>query len=333
MRTLWLLIAALLVFADAIHAQVAAPRLNPVVGVPSNPAVLPWSGASRIGGGLFDEEAEDTTPPGPPTKVADGDGQILQARWVGENFAFGAEAAQLEFDIVGGDTAEFDSLLVGVAFQWQEVFSVGIGLEKFEGTETDNATGASVVDTATLPLVGATMRFAEVIYIGAAVGDVTFKEVRGGQAVETDIRLTRVGVAYYWRDGSNGLHLEAYKEEEDPSVLQVPANFINAGDAPFTSESKSETDGFTVEVVFANILLGVEFITSESTEVLKFQGVPFATVIDEEEETTISVGWAPEEGLAITVAATESEDTDTVVGISVDTFTTDSIFLGVAWLF
>ena len=61
MRFLLLSIAALLALAGGLQAQVAAPRLNPVaiesaVAIftpsPFNPATLPWSGPSRIGGAL-----------------------------------------------------------------------------------------------------------------------------------------------------------------------------------------------------------------------------------------------------------------------------------------
>ncbi len=58
MRILSIAIVALLAFAGALQAQIAAPRLNPTIPVSQsafNPAVLSWGGPSRVGGGLFDD--------------------------------------------------------------------------------------------------------------------------------------------------------------------------------------------------------------------------------------------------------------------------------------
>ncbi len=337
MRIIIMAVAALLAFAGAIHAQIAAPRLNPVViesDAPFNPATLPWSGASRVGAGLIDVEGDvsDVGPPATTTEVS-GDGATVQGRWVGENFAIAAEAFNLELDLLD-DTVETDATMVSLALKLGEAISVGIGQQELEETETDKATNASTVFTVTLPMAGATLRLAEVLYIGAVIGEQTFERSVGGQSIEDDSTVTRVGVAYYWRDGPNGLHLEAYREEQDPTLTPTPPGFDNPALPAGTVELESEADGFTVEVLFANILIGFESLTTDFIRVNNFPSIPFVrTVVGEEEETTISVGWAPEEGLAITVAATETEQSQTVNGLPDDASTFDSLFLGAAWLF
>ncbi len=311
MRIIIMAVAALLAFAGAIQAQVAAPRLNPIAiestapifsPHPSNPATLPWSGPSRIGGGLLDLEEEDAT----GTQTLEGDGKMLQARWVGEMFAVNAEVLNSDFeDVPPPGTFDFDAFLIGAAFQWGEVFSIGVG---FESEELSDAT-VSLQET--LPVAGATLRLAEVIYLGVATGEATLEESVPTFTEELDRTVTRLGVAYLWREDDRGLHLEIYREERDSEQSITLEAF------------GKDSDGFTVEVVFSNILIGYESISTESTN---FAGVD----LGEDEETIISVGWAPGQGLALVASKSEIESTD-AAGIPTDTL--DSLFIGVAWLF
>ena len=314
MRTLLLLIAALLAFAGAIHAQIAAPRLNPIAiestitssflsPSPFNPAVLPWDGPTRIGGALAGAEVDDrSTTPDPD---ADGGAIALKLRWVGKIFAFGADVLASELDIdpaVGGGTLDVSQVSIGFAGQFEEVFSVGAGVQGGEVT----LPGVSV--EAGLPLVGATVRLAEVIYLGLAIGDETFEDTLANQ--EADRTVTRFGVAYHWRDDDVGLHIEAYRQE------------IDAITTPFT-EDEEESDGFTLEVVFANILIGFESFTTDFTDPSTgFQG--------EAEKTTISVGWSPGQGLALVASATEQEELN---ASGITQFENNLTAVGVAWLF
>ena len=312
MRIIIMAVATLLAFAGAIHAQVAAPRLNPIAiesskidsTKPSNPATLSWSGPSRVGAGFLDVEREDEPVGGPVTLDAEGDGTLWQARWVGEMFAVGAEIQQIDLDLPGGGSEEFDSSLVGVAFQGGEIFSIGIGQETREIT----VPGASQEET--LPFWGATLRLVEVLYLGVATGDATVERTVGGITAEADRSVTRFGVAYQWRDGDHGLHLEVYREERDSIST------------PTLGEDEEETDGFTVEIVFANILIGAEFITTDFND--------NAGVFQmDQEETTLSLGWAPGQGLAIVASLVENEETDNIGNAK----TTDTTSIAVAWLF
>lgn len=311
MRIIIMAVATLLAFAGAIHAQVAAPRLNPIAiestapiffGHPSNPATLPWSGPSRIGGGLLDLEEEDAT----GIQTLEGDGKMLQARWVGEMFAVAAEVLNSDFEDVPPPGAfDFDAFLIGAAFQWGEVFSIGVGLESQEfsvGT-------FSVKET--LPVAGATLRLAEVIYLGVATGEATVELSDPTFTGEVDRTVTRLGAAYFWRDDDRGLHLEIYREERD-------------SEQSITLEaSGKDSDGFTVEVVFSNILIGYESITTEFTT---FAGADLGP----DEETIISVGWAPGQGLALVASKSEIEERGPAGNLIT---TLDSLFIGVAWLF
>ncbi len=107
------------------------------------------------------------------------------------------------------------------------------------------------------------------------------------------------------------MHLEIYREERDsaPGI-----NFDADGE---------DTDGFTVEVVFSNIFIGYESITKEFTD-------PAGVDQGEDEESTISVGWAPGQGLALVASKFEIEERDAAGN---PTKTQDILFIGAAWLF
>ena len=118
-------VIALLAFAGALQAQIAAPRLNPASLAPLlafNPAVLPWGGPSRIGGGLVNLSSEIDTPGVGTFDFLSGNGVMAQARLVGENFAFHAERLSISADVgtafaPPGNTVDIDLTLVGAAYQ------------------------------------------------------------------------------------------------------------------------------------------------------------------------------------------------------------------------
>lgn len=333
MRTLWLLIAALLAFAGAIQAQIAAPRLNPVISSttnfrfrsgstkPFNPAVLPWSGPSRVGIGVFTDTTIDVTRLNQPTvEAASGDGALVQFHWVGEAFAFAAEFADHSLDVTaafGGGSVDIESSLVGVAYQGGEVFSIGIGQQTREFSIDGE------IEKETLPMIGATVRLGEVLYIGAAFGEATVEKVdpfsTPAVAGEVDRSVQRVGVGLFGRNDDFGWHLEVYKEEKDSAQDTVTGVQVD----------EEESTGGTVEVIlFGGLLLGWE---SVDTDLIGINGV----LNREEESTVLSVGWSSMEGLSLVVSLHETESID------LDPASTDfgevveftSTFLGAAWLF
>ena len=315
MRIIGLALIALLTFITAAQAQIAAPRLNPLSFHPttaSNPAVLSWDGPSRIGGGIGESSVDFTIPGLSTFEAAAGDGSSAQLRWVGETFALGLDRWSLSMEIVpllGGGDIELESTIVGASFQMNDLFSIGIGQES----------GISRFDveleTSTLPLMGATLRLGEVFYLGFATGTETIEQEFtnvAGSATEEERGMTRIGLAYYSRDGENGLHVEVWRNELDG---------INT--ATLTDEAE-ETTGITLEVVFSNILLGYESITGEELSAVD------GSVQEEQDGSTISLGWVPMEGLSLVVSVTEVEINDLTNG-EITVF--NIAFAGVAWAF
>ncbi len=322
MRTIWMIAITILTFAfpalsGTVWAQIAAPRLNPVtidsllVGPNRlikafNPAVLPWSGGSRVGLGLSDIDIEFSAL-GTTTTISSGDGMMVQGRYVGESFALAAESYQPE--LVGtatGATSDYDGLLVAAAFRFEDMFSVGVSQQSAEVVDATSS------DSATLPLVGATVRIGESFFVGLATGDETVENTTAGVSTEADRTVTQYGVAYLTRDGENGLHLEYYRQTVDA---------IN--DPVYGTENEEESAAFTVELIFSNILVGYESLDNESTDAT-------GAVVEDVGMTTISLGWAPEEGLSIVASLQEEETTDPATGFG---FTVGTMVVAVAWSF
>ncbi len=306
MRYPWLALAALMTFTSLAHAQIAAPRLNPLVLEsfnPFNPAVLPWGGPSRIGAGVVDVEAKETIS-GVTSTTFSGDGLMAKAHLVGETFAFGAEIVKLDIEDASGVKADAELVLAGLAAQFGDTFSLGVGKQgdsfKIQGFE----------ENFDLTVFGGTLRLGEVFYIGVATGTENVEFSFGGVSVDEDRTVTRAGVAYHTRNTSGGLHLEAYKETVDPITT------------PF-SEDEEDTTGIALEVVFSGILIVIEAINTEFIDSL-------GDVVGEEDETIVSLGWVPESGLNVVVSAMESEDTETATG---DTEVVDLLTVAVGWSF
>lgn len=311
------LILAVLVAPGAAQAQIAAPRLNPVtidslqVGPNRlikafNPAVLPWSGASRVGLARSDIEVEFSAF-GTTTTINSGDGIMVQGRYVGEFFALAAESYQPE--LVGtssGAISDYDGLLGAAAFRFGDLFSVGVSQQSAEVVDPTST------DSATLPLLGATVRIVETIFVGLAAGDETLEKTAAGVSTEADRTITQFGVAYLSRDPENGLHLEYYRQTVD-----------SINDPVFGTEDEEESAAFTVELIFSNILVGYESLDIEASDAT-------GAVVEDVGLTTISLGWAPEEGLSI-VASIQEEET-TLPGTDIG-FTVGTTVVAVAWLF
>ncbi|MFQ5483500.1 MAG: hypothetical protein ACE5ER_12175, partial [Nitrospinaceae bacterium] len=249
MRTFWLMIAVLWLVSGMAQAQVAAPMLNPLsTGALSttNPGVLPWDGPSRVGGGLADLDSESTNA-GVVSPNFTGDGKFLLARFVGEMFAFGAEVLQFDIEDNAGNSASVDFVSMGFGAQFGDTFGVGVAreIEEFEDP--------TLINTQSLTVFGASLRLGEVFYLGAATGTENVENATPILTVDADRTVSRFGVAYQTRDGEDGLHLEAYKE-----MVDLITN-------PFNQDEEDKT-GIVLEIVFSNILLGVESINTDFTD-------------------------------------------------------------------
>ncbi len=310
MRYVILFTAGLVGLAGAAQAQVAAPRLNPAaiesfivtpnrLNKPFNPAVLPWSGSSRIGAALTDLEAVDTIG-GVSTLGAEGDGKMVHGRFVGENFAIAGEVYQMDLGFQGS-SADFEGAMIAAALQFGGVVAVGASRQNAEFIDPTSTSSE------TLTLIGATLRIGEAFYFGAASGDETFEQGGG----EADRSVSQFGVAYHTRDGESGVHLEVFRQMVD--LIDDPVAGI--------TEDEVESDAFTVEFIFSNILLGLEAIMSEATD--------NAGVLQEETDLiTVSLGWAPEEGLSIVASLMNEEQMDVTTGDITDI---DTVIVAAAW--
>lgn len=322
MRTLRMIAIAVLASASwtvsgTVWAQIAAPRLNPVAIEsarvtsnrslkPFNPAVLSWSGASRIAVSRTDLEAEITTPT--LTLITNtAEGTIVQGRYVGEFFSAAVESYQSELvDAIGGVTTDVDNFLAAVSFRFGDLLSAGVSQQTSEYVDANSS------NMATLPLFGATLRIGETFFIGMATGDETVEESGGGTAGEVDRTVTQFGVAYLARDGENGLHLEFFRQTVDGYTDPV----LGTG-------FEEETDAFTVELIFSHLLAGYESVSTGSFDTA-------GTPQNDTELTTITLGWAPEKGFSIVASVEEEEITNIASG---NVFRIETTVIALAWVF
>lgn len=309
MRAIFIAFATLISITGSLQAQVAAPRLNAARSISFNlfnPAVLSWGGPSRVGVGFFDVDFDLETG-GLKLNLASGDGSFVQARYVGESFAFHAERISLDLDInplFGVGTLNIDSSTFAGAYQAGGVFSFGIG------QQTDSGNFNGPVDEDKLPLAGVTLVLGEVFYLGAAFGEETVED--GVNTVERSVNAA--GAAFFSRGESFGYHLEFYSEKRDAAQDAVTGQ----------TEPEENNTGVTAEVIFlGGLLLGYEVIDAEKTN-------PDGTPGDEAEDATTFLGWVGTEGLAVTASATTSESTAPITG----NITRFEIFtVNVAWMF
>ena len=343
MRGIWIVAAFLLATATATQGQVAAPRLNPVIpesGGIINPATLIFGGPSRIGLGLASDRTFEETNNGKTTTVAEGDGKFLgQGRFVGDFFAIGVEIGRVELTLPGTDfTGEINGSMVNATLQFGEILAIGIGQQNTElirkGTFIDFPIPPflapfEIVEERSLPMVGASLRLADSFFIGVASGSETFNIsvfvdispvppliIIGSEEVQRDV--TRFGVGYFSRDLENGLHVEVYQEEREAVDLINPdVNLL----LPILAGE--ETIGATLEVVFTNILIGLEKISTKFTNLT-------GAVIKEKKEQGISLGYAPANGFSIVLTRTDTENT--FAGTE-NTENSEITFLGIGWLF
>ena len=127
-----------------------------------------------------------------------------------------------------------------------------------------------------------------------------------------DRTVNQYGVAYLARDGENGLHLEFFRQTVDGFTDPVLGTGL-----------EEESDAFTVELIFSNILAGYE---SVQTEGLNSAG----TLQNDTGITTLILGWAPMEGISIVASMKEEEITNVPFGII---FRIETTAIAIAWSF
>ena len=322
-----ILAIAMIVLGQNAQAQIASPRLNPMETLranpffhptsdvvlfdsssPFNPAVDIWRDASHLGVGVgnHDSSASVSGPQG-NFDVATGDSQTVQLALVGEMFAFSARVANHDMEIdpgLGTGTFTIDTAHVGLSAKLGEILSLGVGFQSEENHDETQGPGNEITLKEEMPLGGVTLRLGEMFFVGGAYGTETVDAESPQGPASGDRAVTNIGVGIQTRDGDTGFHIEIYKSTEDLLELFEPG-----GNEVYSSEG--EKTGATLEVVFSNILLGVESLnsTSEVNNPFPPPGVPVLRT-GESKETMLSVGWIPQEGLSLVVSATENELTE-----------------------
>ena len=329
---------ALLALAGTASAQIAAPRLNettPAVGSPFNPAVMPWNEVSQAGIVIQNGITRENTPSGgSTTETATGDGVGVQFRGYADPFAGGLEYASEKLDrnpdpltLPLGGTEETKQGLVSLGVMVADWITVGLGYETRDVTETDAANPPSKSTKSSMPSLGGTLRFGDAIYVGGTYGQRTIDYEEGTRSGSSEGGVGRVGVGFHTRKDDRGFHLEVYRESEQ---LQEMRDL--SCDNPATPQvdlcipaTEGATTGVTLELMYANVLVGVEALNAS------IDFVPVAGGLDTHDINTrrVSLAWVPQKGFSIGVAGRSREDTNNT---SNDVDKDTSTELTVAWL-
>lgn len=319
MRISVLVCAALMALATAVQAQVASPRYNPTApvnpygfeqSVGTNPAVLPFGGPSRVSVSMLDADVKNVTADQAGPSVYSGTGYPVQALYVGDTFAAVAEVASIQLDAANSANGHVkaDATAVGLAGHIQETVGVGV-LHRNVKLDDTNPAGPST-DTVTENTAGANVVFGEEFFIGVAAGQQTVERETTGFNGSVDRNVLRYGVAYNDRTDQSGVHVEVYQQKADKATSTT----LGIG--------KSETTGYTAEVIFSNVLLSYESASNDEYDVA-------GTKTDTNTTTAYSLGWTPGEQLAVVYTVGKKEQRDNVNDGSDVEFTR----LGVAWQF
>lgn len=236
MRLIGIVLTLLLVSAASVQAQVASPRLNPllpyIIARP-NPAVQAWHEESVVGAHHLSGTAQ-TVLAGTPLPDANIGALLLQSRVVGDWYALSAEWFNVNSESGGTPISETATYRYDAALKFADLVTVGFGQRQENET---SITPPLAPTTNLIKTFGVSMRMAEVFYVGYAQGDAKSN-------IDPDASLARYGLAYR----SDMLRAEWFHEQVDVSPLPVPA---------------AESDGLSVEAIFAVGLLGVEYTTTD----------------------------------------------------------------------
>jgi hypothetical protein len=324
MRIVGLTLAVLLVVCGTASGQVAAPLLNPTPTVslessfnplqvhvpePSNPAVLPWDGPSRVGASYGVISTDIPSASVHPGLKGHMDGVLAEA--VGKTFAAAIQANFMKQDFDPAITTgvlELSVQRVGVAAQFGDRYSVAIGNESVDNKDT--STGGHDVQESLL-MAGATVRIDQMIYLGAAGGTATIKDKLGMQQVKRN--ALQYGIAYLWRGTESAAHVEVFHSHR-PAKVYPNLSFAAAD---------NDINGYTVEAMVAHLQLGY----SSRQDKTKDQ---FGNPQEKDTVATVTLGYDIAPGLAI-IASKFTAKSALVTGGTYSNI--KSTNLGVAWQF
>ena len=316
------LLVGLVAFAGAAQAQVAAPRLNDVETntlETFNAATLPWHMTTIVGVDVLNKISGTADVGGTTTDFLDGKGNALFLRAVGPTFGFTAETSKLTVDnLISPQTDEIKNTTIGVASKLGESFSVSIQMDSEE--QTNSASGGTTKRSN--PTLGGTWRISNAFYLGGTYAKGKVDLSGGGGSASGDRTITRWGAGFYNRTDTSGYHVEVYQENAGLAEVRDAADLL-------VYAEQGKTTGVTLEFVGGNFLFGLEN-TKETRDMLQpLSPTPLST--QEEKSQTITLGYTPKAGFAITVAKLTNKQTDTQPGnVPV---TIEATVLGLAWKF
>ncbi len=250
--------------------QIAAPSLVPGTFSSENPAAIKWGAPSRIGAAVVSQRDVDT----PGNQKTDYAGASGGFRLVGETLALGAEGLHLE-DLESNlhDVRDFAS----AALALQTGNSIAWGLGYNSGKQTLN----TVKTESREPNLGISLRLGEVWFVGGTVGRESLSSKDAlipALNFYGDRDVLRAGIGFR-RGGTVLMHVEAFAI----SKLDYDTKF-----GKFAGE---DTSGGTLEFTFWSFLLGG---STRHTQVHN-------AVTDTIDLTTADVGWAPRQGISLTL--------------------------------
>lgn len=308
------IVLALAHWAGLASGQIAAPRLNGMAitaGTPYNPAVTVMQGRSSIVLNTMSTTVTESPPGMAGIQVAQGTGGAGRFDLVWESFGMTlvgySQDLVLEAPAPPGNLELSGSL---GAFSWRggEIMAFGMGIQ------SEKVVDPGFSERSRTPSAGAVLQLGG-FSIGGSLGEENISRsetfpvpVQG----EADRTVWNIGLAVRWREGPEGLHLQAWQQQAKGSSLGA-----------FQVEEEKTTGG-TIEAVIFNILFSME---SSSTERIDPNTGDVST---EETDSTVGVGLDFGEGLGLLVGVNLFEEDEMFNNIHREVETS---IVSLGWLF
>jgi hypothetical protein len=265
--------------AGVAWGQFAAPSIVPSSFTADNPAVVKWGSPSAIGLGGGTQKFT-TDPKTQDVNYTEGNAGL---RLVGETLALGL-AAQHVADTTAGISDTIDYGAVDIGLQTGNSLAWGLGYNSAK--EVQNHTTIQFSQ----PTFGISIRLAELWFIGAVGGQETvkFTDTTGLFTNFQVQRNTFGGGVGFRRGGTVNVHMEVF------GLSKAKSDTDNGAFAPAET-----TTGGTVEFTFWSFLIGA---STRHTDIKS--GGQFTST----DVTTADIGYAPRQGLAITLHGEMDKD-------------------------
>lgn len=284
-----------------VQAQFAAPTLLPGA-VTENPAVIQWGGPSIIGGAYIKGESEQTDSANPATlDTGKSDGYFVGFRLVGKSISLAAHTAEFNGDNFSTEESKFQFSAVALAIPIGDSLTLGIGQEVGSvALQFQSGVQYNLNYDLTLPHGGFSLRLGNVLYLGASFGTesitASVKTTPSVPALEAEAKwerdVRRYGVALYSGNGTKW-HLEFGATLKDAATDPVSGISI---------ERNEERTG-VFEVLAGGYLFGIKSKKYEEIDETSSPAVIKVTETNKE----VTLGWVPEKGWALVLAAGQTD--------------------------